>query len=537
MVDKNKRQEIFDYVYKKADEKGYLSLDTTKSNEFQTDLLVDDELEKIAGEKLERNYLKDTVLNKYSKDRRYVDKNQITSVIVDINEEDIGEGDPNNAVVTISCKGLSYFLTSVVVGTWPIAIKRFSTRNIWTNRIVLLTCKGITPDQKALNEIKEAIEALKKLGIRAVAVNPNSETIELSSVSEKPITTSVGEAVGQNIIFYGPPGTGKTYNIVRESVLLILPSFDPSSSRELFKQSYDDLVAAGRIRFTTFHQSFGYEEFIEGLRASTDEEGNISYSNENGIFKSICKDAKENSDEYFAIVIDEINRGNISKIFGELITLIEQSKRAGTKEALSVILPNSQEEFSVPSNLHIIGTMNTADRSIALMDTALRRRFDFIEMMPKPELFKGCIIDGIDLEKLLVTLNSRIEVLYDREHTLGHAFFMPVKLAVDSGSADAMEQLSNVFKNKIIPLLEEYFYEDWEKIRLVLGDNQKAYEQIQFINRKELQSDNLDKLFGAEFNIDEYSSTTSFYFVNESAFSLADSYIQLITPETQAEQG
>jgi len=343
--------------------------------------------------------------------------------------------------------------------------------------------------------------------------------------------------VGENVIFYGPPGTGKTYNIIRESVLRILPSFDTDSSREDFKRVYESLVVSKRIDFTTFHQSFGYEEFIEGLKAKSDEAGNLHYYNDLGVFRNICQRASDEPDRYFAIVIDEINRGNISKIFGELITLIEQSKRKGEKEEISLVLPNSKETFSVPRNLHILGTMNTADRSIALMDTALRRRFDFVEMMPKPELLKGCIIDGIDLEKLLITLNSRIEVLYDREHTLGHAFFMPVKLAVDSGSANAMEKLSNVFKNKIIPLLEEYFYEDWEKIRLVLGDNQKADEQIQFINKKELQSDNLDKLFGGEFNIDEYSSITCSYSVNEKGFSLADSYVQLITPEAQAKQG
>ena len=181
--------------------------------------------------------------------------------------------------------------------------------------------------------------------------------------------------------------------------------------------------------------------------------------------------------------------------------------------------------------------MNTADRSIALMDTALRRRFDFVEMKPKPDLLSGCIVAGVDLEKLLSILNSRIEVLYDREHTLGHAFFMPVKELVEQGSSEAFKELSLVFKNKIIPLLEEYFYEDWEKIRLVLGDNQKvdADSQYQFIERNDLQADNLEELFGTEFNIDEYTSKTSSYSVNEDALSEPQSYLLLIEPNRAAE--
>ena len=345
------------------------------------------------------------------------------------------------------------------------------------------------------------------------------------------------KCVADNIIFYGPPGTGKTYNIIKETVRLVLPSYDLKKSREDLKKVYESLVSTGRIRFTTFHQSFGYEEFIEGLTAKSDKEGNITYENENGVFKGICEQANNEPDRYFAIVIDEINRGNISKIFGELITLIEKSKRAGEDEEITLILPNSKERFCVPRNLHIIGTMNTADRSIALMDTALRRRFDFVEMMPKPDLLSGCIVEGIDLEKLLSVLNSRIEVLYDREHTLGHAFFMPVKELFEQGSSEAFDELCLVFKNKIIPLLEEYFYEDWEKIRLVLGDNQKSGsdEQYQFIKKNELLADNLDILFGSEFNIDEYSSKSSSYSINESALNELESYLLLIEPNRDAE--
>ena len=416
-----------------------------------------------------------------------------------------------------------------------------------------------------------------------------------------------------NQILYGPPGTGKTYYTIQASVNAAEPEFE-SKSRADLKKKYDELVAEKRIRFITFHQSYGYEEFVEGLRANSDD-GKISYDVEPGIFKELCTVATENikndsnSDFFedfnacwgaflsefmnleddsgitiktkkssfiiksftnktiyfeksngdrshtlaiktlidvfygkrvikgglsvyykpfiehlkllgnslpvkpkirknYALIIDEINRGNISKIFGELITLIEGTKRSGEgqDEALEVVLPNSGDPFTVPNNLYLIGTMNTADRSLAMMDTALRRRFDFVEMIPKPELFNDVIVKGIDLELLLSKMNQRIEVLYDREHTLGHAFFMPVKALV--GDQDrAFNELRVVFKNKIIPLLEEYFFEDWNKIRLVLGDNQKA-EDLQFIS-EEKQS--FDSLFGNDHGLNSYQQEEKSY--------------------------
>ena len=258
--------------------------------------------------------------------------------------------------------------------------------------------------------------------------------------------------------------------------------------------------------FITFHQSYGYEEFVEGIHAipageAGNEDGNeMIYKVTDGIFKKLAKKAKEHPSRDYAIFIDEINRGNISKIFGELITLIEYSKRVGNEEAMEVTLPYSGEKFGVPKNLYIIGTMNMADRSIALMDTALRRRFEFEEMMSKPELLGE--VEGIDLEKLLTKINQRIEYLYDRDHTIGHAYFMRVT---------NKDELDSVMRNKVIPLLQEYFYDDWEKIRLVLNDG--------FIERT-LQDSN--KLFDDGMD-DEYIEYEKYRYSIVNDFK-ADSY-------------
>ncbi|DAB06913.1 TPA: hypothetical protein CPT78_04150 [Candidatus Gastranaerophilales bacterium HUM_14] len=386
-----------------------------------------------------------------------------------------------------------------------------------------------------------------------------------------------------NQILYGPPGTGKTYNTVIKAMEIINDKKYDSVDVELYKdlkKQFDNLKKQGQIEFVTFHQSYSYEEFVEGIKPYIPEWGTVEENNrfigQDGIFKKICKLAERNlyvfdedqkadhdkiykifqekyetgssfsnllnikyeqnnlvyhygaqsqdrridltrikdifnsgkqystaiefnkdykgnaalkgyffnfyqellqiKNEYidenkidncinqdplkYVLVIDEINRGDVSKIFGELITLIEKDKRIGEDHQMTVTLPYSREPFGVPNNLYIIGTMNTADRSIALLDTALRRRFDFEEMMPKPELLRGKDIEGVDLEQLLTKINDRIKNEYDRDHQIGHSYLMGVK---------NNEQLERAYKNRILPLLKEYFYNDIDSIAKILN--------------------------------------------------------------------
>lgn len=277
-----------------------------------------------------------------------------------------------------------------------------------------------------------------------------------------------------NIMLYGPPGTGKTY-ITLERTLKLCEQPDPGSQEER-QQKFEELRGEGRIAFVTFHQSYGYEEFVEGLRPQATTAG-VVYDVRPGVFRTICAHAEEDTRPH-VLVIDEINRGNISRIFGELITLIEPDKRLGRSSALKVTLPYSGHSFGVPPNLHILGTLNTADRSIALLDIALRRRFIFEEMAPKVDIIRNVLekrkvaADIIDLvAKLMETLNARIRFLYDREHELGHAYFLGVGLG-DNDELEpdlVLQQLRKVLLHKIIPMLQEYFYGDGEKVALVLG--------------------------------------------------------------------
>lgn len=260
-----------------------------------------------------------------------------------------------------------------------------------------------------------------------------------------------------NQILFGPPGTGKTYNTVNMALDIVCPiegSQWEKEPREDARKEYQKQLQDGHIVFTTFHQSMSYEDFIEGIKPRTIK-GNVTYEVKPGIFKELCDRAIKEPEQNYVIIIDEINRGNVANIFGELISLIEKDKRIGVREELRAKLPYSNEIFGVPKNVYIIGTMNTADRSVEALDTALRRRFTFKEMMPNPGLL------SVDYQDILTTINQRIEVLKDREHQIGHSYFMDVENEDD---------LKDVFYDKIIPLLQEYFYGDYEKIQLVLGE-------------------------------------------------------------------
>lgn len=517
---------------------------------------------------------------------------------------------------------------------------------------------------KLRSELKEALESMDLADTKV-------------SDNEKAATD-----IAKNTILYGPPGTGKTYHTVIYAVAIIekkpLSDIETEPYEEIALR-YNEYKAAGLIEFTTFHQSYSYEEFIEGIKpvmtSDNDDQKDIEYEISSGLFKSFCeraaqptlKEAKQDiainasptiwkvslestgnnatrtdcltnghirigydgygenitsetdfgtdggkkvldafinkmqvgdvvlscfssttidavgvitgdyewHEEYehykrlrkvnwlvkdirediteangstmtlssvyrlklslsdvmaivskyapevdevqentknYVFIIDEINRGNISKIFGELITLIEPTKRVGQVEGTSVKLPYSQKMFGVPSNVYLIGTMNTADRSIATIDTALRRRFQFKEMQPDPNVLDGIFVEDISIKDLLTRMNLKISVLYDREHTIGHAYFTKLK------DNPTIEVLASTFQNAIIPLLQEYFYEDYEKIRLVLGDNNKQSEEDQFITAT---ATDFAALFG---NTDYGMDDTYRYEVNAAAFDSIEAY-------------
>ncbi len=526
----------------------------------------------------------------------------------------------------------------------------------------------------------ELMEALKEMALDDISMMYRNVEDD-SSVSD----------VGLNTILFGPPGTGKTYHTAYYAVAICdnlsideVKKWDPTEVRARF----DELKEQNRIAFTTFHQSYGYEEFIEGIRPviqnspenTNSDSGEVTYEVREGIFKEFCELARnsrvsapdedfglnenpavwkvslegagDNStraecmenghirigwDEYgpdltreasyqyggkvilnafynkmqigdivlscysseltdaigvitgepewdstfsyyrrvrkvkwlvkgireniikinenkpmvlasvykmdvkaedalnivrkylhrpssiedkqnYVFIIDEINRGNISKIFGELITLIETSKREGGAEETKVKLPYSKTSFSVPKNVYILGTMNTADRSIALMDTALRRRFQFVEMMPDVDVIRDLTInegeESLNVADMLEIINKRIEFLYDREHTIGHAFFMSLLRKEKPKVAD----LAEIFKKSVVPLLQEYFYEDYEKIRMVLGDNAKKNTDIEFV--REIPADK--DLFRGNVTVEDFKDYV--YQINDKAFFDIRSY-------------
>jgi 5-methylcytosine-specific restriction enzyme B len=272
-----------------------------------------------------------------------------------------------------------------------------------------------------------------------------------------------------------------------------------------------------RFGFVTFHQSYGYEDFIEGLRPvlnDDSDDGQVRYEIRRGVFVELCERARRDPEHGYALFIDEINRGNVSKILGELITLIELDKREGAPNAIRVRLPYSGDWFSVPANVSIYGSMNSADRSLTPLDTALRRRFEFVEIMPDPKLLAGRVIEGVALDELLTVMNARIELLLGRDCLLGHAYFYPMQCFAD---------LQTVMQQKIVPQLQEYFFDDWRKIRWVLNDHRKP-AALQLIHEHDPHAQML-ALFGEELDVPMQPT----YALNSSAFAQIDSYRMILS--------
>ena len=358
-----------------------------------------------------------------------------------------------------------------------------------------------SPRKPSIGIDEPGLSKLREMWNKLINREENSKTSNGGDEKE-----TMKKEFDKNVIFYGPPGTGKTYTTAKRAVAICdnVAEEDLTDYAEVMKK-YNELKKKNRIEFITFHQSYGYEEFIEGIKpivSNEDDESDsensqeIKYEIVDGIFKKFCDEARKAQDKEnneYVFIIDEINRGNISKIFGELITLIETTKRAGKEECISTKLPYSKEEFTVPDNVYIIGTMNTADRSIALMDTALRRRFKFEEMLTDYHLLEDIFVEDkgtkVNIGAMLKVINERIEYIYDREHTIGHAVFLELK------ENNNIDKLENIFKKSVIPLLQEYFYEDYDKIRIVLGDNAKD-EDEQFISAVSIPEDVLEGNIG-----------------------------------------
>jgi 5-methylcytosine-specific restriction protein B len=264
------------------------------------------------------------------------------------------------------------------------------------------------------------------------------------------------------VILYGPPGTGKTHHAITTAREL--------AARQAFGQSFASLDrtereavegTTGLVRVCTFHPGYSYEDFVEGLRPFTGSNGHLEFKPRNGIFKQLCEDARTASTRHFFLVIDEINRGDVARILGELMTILELDKRS-----TSVILPTTQSAFSVPPNVFILATMNTADRSISLLDAALRRRFGFLELMPASAVLKGVSAGAVPLGPWLDALNARLRQHLKRDARslqIGHSYLMT------RPPITSVAEFSRVLRDDIIPLLEEYCYDDFNMLREILG--------------------------------------------------------------------
>lgn len=308
---------------------------------------------------------------------------------------------------------------------------------------------------KENDSLKYQLDSLKGLSVEE-KVDPTHVTITEQNIQpllinerknsySNPAISKIMDLLERNpnLILYGPPGTGKTFYI--------------NQLKDYFDHS----------EIITFHQSYSYEQFVEGITAKVEENtGQLIYEVEEGIFKNISEFARNNNDKKVALFIDEINRGNISKIFGELITLIEQSKREHATEETLVKLPYSKKNFSVPKNLYIIGTMNTSDRSVALIDIALRRRFSFFEIIPNFSYFEYTEDKIKSTIQAIKNINNVIKKTIDKEHIIGNSYFFSL---LNKTENELDDQIKYIWLYQILPLLQEYYYTSPKTITDILG--------------------------------------------------------------------
>jgi hypothetical protein len=361
---------------------------------------------------------------------------------------------------------------------------------------------------------KDLLDAQGFLWAATATAGQVAEADEEETSEHVPAAVPSVPARAVNKILFGPPGTGKTYALQK----LLAEEYGAVAglAAETALGPTSASAPAGRFAFITFHQSFSYEDFMEGITPLLDEaSGSLRYGIKQGVFLRLCERARKDPSRSYAMVIDEINRGNVSKVFGELITLIEPDKRAGCANELSLTLPYSGATFSVPANVDVIGTMNTADRSLTGLDIALRRRFEFVEMPPRPDLLQGVAVEGIDVAMLLTVMNRRIEALLDRDHRLGHAYFM--------GLSDdpTLARLASIFRGQIVPLLQEYFFEDWERIRWILNDQNKP-EGFRFVVAPRHDA---SSMFGGSSDV---AVQSKLWELDEDAFGRRESYVGVI---------